>query len=41
MSYCGDFPEIHIKLSSFGLKDFGKEAALIFSDSKLEEWERN
>lgn len=28
MSYC-DFPEAHIKLSSFSLKDFGKEAVLI------------
>lgn len=29
MSYCGDFPEVHLKLSSFSLKDFGKEAVLI------------
>ena len=40
MSYCGDFPEVHLKLSSFSLKDFGKEAVLIFSDSKSEEWEK-
>lgn len=29
MNYCGDFPEVHIKLSGFSLKDFGKEAVLI------------
>lgn len=40
MSYCGDFPEVHLKLSSFSLKDFGKEAVLIFM-IPVKEWEKN
>ena len=41
MCYCGDFSEVHIKLSSCSLPDFGQETVLIFSDSKSEGWEKN
>lgn len=38
---CGDFSEVCIRLPSFSLQGFGKEAVLIFSDSKSEEGEKN
>lgn len=41
MNCCSHFSETVIKLSNFNLQGYGKEAALGFSNSKSEGWEKN